>query len=99
MAPLYSFLRDFSGDAHPTIQSLSRYTDGQPDVAGFLLQSDDECAHQALAHSIPALYACIMVLRPVFNAETWAIYSRVTDHFRWFANYGREGEQDDGLVA
>ncbi|WP_144161549.1 DUF5677 domain-containing protein [Paraburkholderia sp. BCC1885] len=94
MAPLYSFFRDFSGDAHPTVQSLSRYTDGRPDVTGFLLQPDDECAHNALAHSIPALYACIMLLQPVFQAET--TYSKVTDHFRWFASYGRKGEQDDG---
>lgn len=94
MASLYSFFRDLSADAHPTVQSLGRYTVGTPDMNGFCLQPDDECAHQALAHSIPALYACIMVLQPVFSAET--IYSRVTDHFRWFASYGRENEQDDG---
>ncbi|HKR38404.1 MAG TPA: DUF5677 domain-containing protein [Paraburkholderia sp.] len=96
MASLYSFFRDLSGDAHPTVQSLGRYTVGTPDVIGFRLHPDDECVHQALAHSIPVLYACIMVLQPVFNAET--IYLRVTDHFRWFASYGREGEQDDGRV-
>jgi hypothetical protein len=96
MASLYSFFRDLSGDAHPTIQSLGRYTVGTPDVTGFRLQPDDESAHQALAHAIPALYACIMVLQPVFRAET--IYSKVTDHFRWFASYGREGKQDDGRV-
>lgn len=94
MAPLYSFFRDFSGDAHPTIQSLSRYTDGQPDVTGFRLQPDDECAHQALAHAMPALYACIMLLQSIFKADP--IYARVTDHFRWFASYGRENVQDQG---
>jgi hypothetical protein len=88
MAPLYSFFRDFSGDAHPTLQSLSRYTDGQPDVTGFRLMPDDECAHQALAHAMPALYASIMLLQPIFKAET--IYASVTDLFRWFASYGPE---------
>lgn len=96
MASLYSFFRDLSGDAHPTVQSLGRYTVGTPDVIGFRLEPDDACVHQALAHSIPALYACIMLLQPVFKAET--TYSKVTDHFRWFASYGREGEQDDGRV-
>ena len=87
MASLYSFFRDFSGDAHPTIQSLSRYTDGQPDVTGFRLMPDADCAHQALAHSIPALYGCIMLLQPIFEVGT--IYAKVTDHFNWFARYGQ----------
>jgi hypothetical protein len=61
------------------------------------MESPDRFYRKKVAQpAIPALYACIMVLQPVFRAET--IYSKVTDHFRWFASYGREGEQDDGRV-
>jgi len=49
---------------------------------------DDECAHQALAHAMPAHYACIMLSQPIFKTET--VYASVTDYFRWFASYRPE---------
>jgi hypothetical protein len=85
MGPLYNFFRDLSGDAHPTIQSLNRYTDGQPDMTGFRLAPDDACVHLALAHAVPAMYACIMPLQPIFQAQ--AVFDKVTEHFRWFKDY------------
>jgi Family of unknown function (DUF5677) len=92
MGSLYSFFRDFSGDAHPTIQSLNRYAVGQEDVTAFRLQPDDDCAHQALAHAVPALYACVMLLQSVFAGLRAT--SRRRRHMRMFHAIWRSGPCD-----
>ncbi|WMY11758.1 DUF5677 domain-containing protein [Paraburkholderia phenoliruptrix] len=85
MTPLYHFFRDLSADAHPTIQSLGRYTDGDTENKGFRLMPRGDCADLALALATSAMYACVMSIREVFDADD--IYDRAGELFRWFKSY------------